>query len=243
MKAWVITLAFFVSLIFLLGGLVLVPQTGAEEAQSLPHDVGLITQLSGNTTYWNKVSQETPKPAQVFMKIRRGDHLSVASGASLQVVYFQSGRKETWRGPAMIIVGEGESGVKEEKAIQAQVEAMILPAEASQGLRQIPGLLDRARLSRSGLTSLRGPEESSKKAVAPGRQSQMEIARAQETYRKWREQTSPDDITPELNLLGTIGEYQQYQEMEKVIQDALKRQPDNEALKELEQWVRGKAGK
>jgi UDP-galactopyranose mutase len=71
----------------------------------------------------------------------------------------------------------------------------------------------------------------------------MEIARAQETYRKWREQTSPDDITPELNLLGTIGEYQQYQEMEKVIQDALKRQPDNEALKELEQWVRGELGK
>jgi UDP-galactopyranose mutase len=65
----------------------------------------------------------------------------------------------------------------------------------------------------------------------------MEIARAQETYRKWREQTSPDDITPELNLLGMLGKHQQYQEMERVIQEALRRQPDNEALKELGEWV------
>jgi hypothetical protein len=237
MKTRMPTLVFLASLMCLLGGPVFVPQPGAEGAQPLPTDVGLITQLSGNATYWNEASPETPKPAQIYMKIRTGDHLSVTSGALLQVVYFQSGRKETWRGPATIIVGEAESRVKEEKGIQAQAEAMILPAEASQGLRHIPGLLDRARLSRSGVTSLRGPEESAKKAVAPGRQAQMEIARAQETYRKWREQTSPDDITPELNLLGMLGEYQQYQEMEKVIQEALKRQPDNEVLKELGEWV------
>lgn len=173
---------------------------------------------------------------------RGGDYLSVTSIALLQVVHFQSGRKETQRGPATIIVGEGESRVKEE-GIQAQAEVMILPAEASQGLRHIPGLLDRGRLSRSGVTSLRAPEESSKKAIVPSRRGHMEIARAQETCRKWREQTSPDDITPELNLLGTIGEYQQYGEMEKLIQEALQRQPDNEPLKELEQWVRGKLRK
>lgn len=243
MKAWVITLAFLASLICLLFPPAVIPQTGAEGAQPLPADVGLITQLSGNATYWNKATQETSKTAQIFMKIRKGDHLSVASGALLQVVYFQGGRKETWRGPATIIVGEGESRLKEEKGIQAQAEVAILPAEASQGLRHIPGLLDRARLSRSGLTSLRGPEETSKKAIVPWRKYQMEIARAQETYHKWREQTSPDDITPELNLLGMLGEYQQYEEMEKVIQEALRRQPDNEPLRELDQWVRGKLGK
>ena len=90
---------------------------------------------------------------------------------------------------------------------------------------------------------MRGPGEDLKKTVVPGKKGQTEIARAREVYQRWREHTSPDDVTPELNLLGTLAEYQQYAEMEKVVQNALERQPNNEALKELEQWVRGKLGK
>jgi hypothetical protein len=90
---------------------------------------------------------------------------------------------------------------------------------------------------------VRGPGEGLKKTVVPGKKGGSEIARAREVYQRWREQTSPDDVTPELNLLGTLAEYQQYGEMEKVVQNALERQPDNEALKELEQWVRGKLAK
>jgi hypothetical protein len=203
----------------------------------------LITKLSGEATYWNETSQKTPKPAQIFMKIRKGDHLKMASGTSLEIVYFQGGRKEAWQGPAVIIAEETGSRAKSDSAAKGQTAVTMLPAEASQGLRRIPALLDQARLGRSGGVQVRGPGEGVKKTVVPGKKGQTEIARAKETYRKWREQTSPDDVTPELNLLGTLAEYQQYGEMEKVVQNALERQPDNEALRELEQWVQGKLGK
>jgi hypothetical protein len=233
---------FVTHLICFVSALVLLPQAAAG-AQPPPVDVGLITKLSGQATYWNEASQKTPKPAQVFMKIRKGDHLKVASGTALEIVYFQGGRKETWQGPAVIIAEETGSRAESESATKGQVAVAMLPSEASQGLRRIPALLDQARLGRSGGIQVRGPEEGVKKTVVPGKKGQTEIARAREVYQRWREQTSPDDVTPELNLLGTLAEYQRYGEMEKVIQNALERQPGNEALKELEQWVQEKIGK
>jgi len=233
---------FFTRLICVLSASVLLPQAAAG-AQSPPVDVGLITKLAGGGTYWNEASQKTPKPAQVFMKIRKGDHLKMASGTSLEIVYFQGGRKETWQGPAVIIAEETGSRAESESATKGQVAVAMLPSEASQGLRRIPALLDQARLGRSGGIQVRGPGEGLRKTAVPGKKGQTEIARAKETYRKWREQTAAEDITPEMNLLGTLAEYQQYSEMEKVIQNALERQPDNEALKELEQWVQEKVGK
>ena len=49
----------------------------AASAQSPAPDVGLITQLSGPVTYWNKEEQKEPLPAQAFMKVRQGDHLKL----------------------------------------------------------------------------------------------------------------------------------------------------------------------
>jgi hypothetical protein len=61
---------------------------------------------------------------------------------------------------------------------------------------------------------------------------------AKENYQRLRKQARPDDITPELSLLGILADYEQFEEMERVVKDALKIQPDNEVLKELEEWVR-----
>jgi hypothetical protein len=40
-----------------------------------------------------------------------------------------------------------------------------------------------------------------------------------------------------------LADYDQFEEMEKVIQDALKIQPGNEVLKELAEWVRTQRSK
>jgi hypothetical protein len=206
------------------------------KAQILPPDVGLVTQLSGEATYWNEGYQKTPGKVLVFMKIRSGDHFKLSQGSTIQLVYFQNGRQETWKGPAVFMVGDVQSKVEGDKL--AQPEVVTLPSDASQGMRRIPVLLRRARLSRSGGLQIRGSGEASQKPMMPSKEEKAEIAMAKETYQKLRKQTKPDDITPELNLLGILADYEQYKEMEKVIKDALKIQPGNQVLKELEEWVR-----
>ena len=213
------------------------------EARVLPPDVGLVTQLSGDATYWNEAYQKTPEKAQAFMRIREGDHFRVVVGAVVQLVYFQNGRQEAWKGPAAFVVGETQSRAEGEKGVQAQPEVIILPAGTSQGIRRIPVLLRRAGLSRSGAIQIRGTGEGAQKAIVPTKEEQAEIAMAKENYQRLRKQTRPDDITPELNLLGVLADYEQFEEMEKVIKEALKIQPNNEVLKELGEWVRTQRSK
>jgi hypothetical protein len=218
---------------------VLVMISGAPiETQTIPPDVGIVTQLSGDVTYKNEEYQKTPDKAQAFMKIFQGDYFQVEAKATLQLVYFLSGRKETWKGPAAFTVGEAQSRAKGEKGMQVQPEVKILPSGILEGVRCVPALLRRAGLSRSGIMQVRGLGESTQKSKVPIQEERAEIAMAKENYRNLRNQTKEEDITPELYLLGILANYDQFEEMEKVIKDTLKKLPNNEALKKLEAWVR-----
>ena len=85
---------------------------------------------------------------------------------------------------------------------------------------------------------VRGLGESLQKSKVPSEEERAEIATAKENYRNLRNQTKEDDLTPELYLLGILANYDQFEEMEKVIKGALKKQPNNEVLKKLEEWVK-----
>jgi hypothetical protein len=226
-------------LLVLISPIILGTASSDAKAQSLPPDVGIVTQLSGEVTYWNEGYQKTPEKAEVFMKVRRGDYLKIPAGGAIQLVYFENGRQESWKGPASLVVTEMQSRVEKGRELPGQPEVVILSNEASQGMRRIPVLLRRARLSRSGGgVMVRGVPTVSAKPVSPTKEEQAEIAMAKEAYQKLRKQAKADDITPELTLLGVLADYEQHDEMEKVIKDAMKIQPDNQVLKELDEWVK-----
>jgi hypothetical protein len=226
-------------LLVLLSLTMLLIEGSVARAQSLPPDVGIVTQLSGEATYLNESYQKTPEKAEVFMKIRRGDYFKVPRGSAIQLVFFENGRQETWKGPVSFMVGEVQSRVEKGRELPGQPEVVILSKEASQGMRRIPVLLRRARLSRSGGgVMVRGVPRVSAKPVVPTQEERAEIAKAKETYQKLRKQAKPDDIIPELTLLGVLADYEQHEEMEKVIKDAMKIQPESQVLKELGEWVK-----
>ncbi|NIO05321.1 MAG: hypothetical protein GTN74_12130 [Proteobacteria bacterium] len=210
-------------------------------AQTLPSDVGLITSLSGEVAYWNESYQTMPAETQAFMKIRKGDRFTLPSGSSIQIVYFLGGRQETWMGPTTFIVGDSESQQEDGEKHATQPKIRILPAGATQGVRRIPGLLRRAGLTRPGAEQVRGETKVSSTAIDLSAQEKGEIAAARETYQSLRNQIPEQDITPELYLIGVLADYDRYDEMGAVIRQALKRQPDNETLKELEKWADTKA--
>ncbi len=215
------------------------PETMAN-SQALPPDVGLITMLSGDVTYRGEGSQK-PIRARSFMKIRRGDRFMVPAGAVIQFVYFLGGRQETWGGPVTFTVGDSESYGSEGKGLQAQPKVVVFPAGAAQGIRRIPILLHRAGLSRPGSAQIRGDVEGPSPPLSLTPEEAREIVSARETYRALRQRAGPDDITPELYLLGVLTDYEQYGDMEEVINEALKKQPGDETLQELREWVYGRA--
>lgn len=208
------------------------------EAQALPPDVGLITRLSGDVTYRNESYQKVPEKAQAYMRIRKGDLFKIPSEAMIQLVYFQSGRKETWKGPVVLMVEDVQSQPKAEKGDQTQPEVTLLPVEVTKTMRSIPILMRRAGLSRSGTMQVRSMEESYQDSLVLSKDEQVGLTMAKKNYQSMRNQMESDDITPEIYLLGVLADYGKFEEMEKVIKDAQKIQPGNPVLNKLEEWVR-----
>ncbi len=212
--------------------------TGAKaKVRALPRDVGLVTMLSGNVTYWNDGYQKTPATAVAFMKIRRGDRFKLRAEAVMQLVYFVGGRQETWKGPVTFTVGDSESHLEGHEGLYVQPKVVVLPVATTQGVRRIPVLLRRAGLWRPGAAQVRGDLEALTTSMPLTREEKAEIVAAKETYLSLRKQIEAGDITPELYLLGVLTDYEQYGEMEGVIREALNRQPDNDILKRLMEWV------
>ena len=91
-------------------------------------DVGLVRQLAGNVSYDSGSGSMQAKP---YMKVRQGDRFSVAAGAQVQVIYFDSGRQESFAGPASFVAGAKQSAVTT-TVISRIVQSMSSPRSLRQ---------------------------------------------------------------------------------------------------------------
>ncbi|MGA9755103.1 MAG: hypothetical protein WBV23_08155 [Desulfobaccales bacterium] len=217
--------------------------TATVAAQTSLPDVGLITKLTGEATYWNKGDNKEPTKVQAFMKVRQGDHLKLPAAASLTLLYFASGRQETWKGPATLMAGDQESRVLGGKQPAPQPEVKIFPAKATKQMVGAPLPLSSASMSKSGVIQTMGSRcETAPKTAAPlSSEAQREIKEAEKVYRGLKKTAAADDVTPELYFLGVLAEYNQYPEMAKMVDAMLQKRPGDAGLKDLKAWVRSQA--
>ena len=133
----------------------LVLLAAAVQAQSSSPDVGLVTGLSGEATYWNAGDQTKPNRVRVFMKVRRGDRIKLPAGAQLQILYLTPGRQETWKGPVTLTAGEGESQVAPGLKA-APPEVKLLPTRVTRKIGGSEMPLPRSSLRHSGVIPTMG---------------------------------------------------------------------------------------
>jgi hypothetical protein len=205
-------------------------------------DVGLLTQVSGEVSFWNETDCQKPSRPQSFMKVRRGDHFKLPTGATIQVLYFGNGRQETWTGPVTFRCGDTES-ISTAKTSTGEVkpEVKLLPSRVSQRLMTAPLPLPRSSVRYSGtiqtMTPKYPPKPVPKMPEPPSAETKKKIEAAQETYRHLANQAKPDEVTPELYYLGVLAEYCQYREMQAVVDAMLAKRPGDPTIKDLKAWV------
>jgi len=196
-------------------------------------DVALINQLTGQVSWQSEGASAAS--ARAFMKVRQGDRFSVPSGAQLRLLYLQSGRQETWNGPAAFRVGSAQS----EPSNGQPAAVSTVPGAVPQRIAQLPELLRVAKLGRSGGVAVRAINVPRK--LNESQQAEVEAARA--TYKTMRSQTTDDDITPELYLYSVLQSYSLTDEVRPVVEEMATRAPNIPEVQELVQLVRGKPQK
>jgi len=201
-------------------------------SQAIPKDVGLVTSVKGKVSYW---SQEAGREAeaQSFMKVRVGDRFRLEEGSTIRIVFFETSTQETWTGPAIFRVGE--KGSEPEAGGMAKPEIVPLPSGAGQKIERIPALLRKAGLARAGGMQVRGalPQEEREPLERPPYDPKESEAK----YREMKARAEHDDIAPELFLLGILFEQGRYEEMGRVLDEAMRRRPQDTVLRDLKLWL------
>jgi len=175
-------------------------------------DSAMLTLAAGTVTYAS--GSDKDKPVVAFMKVRVGDKLTLAKDAKAQLVYFQGGRQETWRGATQIDVGVSES----RSASASQPETKLLPALVLQQITRAPKVVADLK-NRTGMVFVR---------ALPMREKLREL---EDSYAALRKDAAPDDVTPELFMLAGLHELRMYPDMRPVLEEMRLRQPDNPEIR------------
>ena len=211
----------------------------AAAALAAAADVGLVTGLTGEVSYWNEVEKGQPTRAEAFMKVRQGDRFKLSGNTVLKVLYFNTGRQETWKGPRLLTAGAGAS--QAEGGGEPTVE--MLSAKIAHQIGTAPLPLPRSSLQYAGVIRTMGGERQppsggpAPRSASP-EEAKREIAEAHKVYQEWRQRAEVADFAPEIYLLGILAENGQYREMDRLLTKMLGQKPADPVLKGLQTWVR-----
>jgi hypothetical protein len=225
--------------LFLAALAVMVASAVAAVAGPRSKEAGLVMSVSGKVTYSAPESGRQPSEVTAYMKLEQDDLITVPEGGSIEVVYFSGNRREKWKGPAVFTVGAAGGspvGVKN----PARPEVSVVPDGAAYGVKRLPEFLRKAGFGRAGVTAVRGDplggaEKQPRHVLADDERKEIEAARS--AYSEMKKKSANGDIVPELSFLCILGQYEQYDEMEKIVADALKANPGRGELEALKRWV------
>lgn len=169
-------------------------------------EVALVMAVQGRV-----LREATPAPLAVetFVKLNEGDRLSLAQGSKLQLVYFESGRQETWSGPGSLELAlrESKSSGMAAPAVQQQ------PLSLTKQLARTPALDSQGR---GGVTRLRAMQTSDA------------VARLETSYQELRSKAAADDLGPEMYLLAGLLDMRQLDRIEKALDRLQQDGPKND---------------
>ena len=187
-------------------------------------DIGLVNLVAGSVTLTSQSGEAVA--AKAFMKVREGDRFEVPPGAQVRVVFFEGSRQERWQGPASFRAARLQSTPLSGKP--ADISA--LPASVPLRMARVPELMQNAKLG--------GIQVRSAQALKPMHEHALDEAKA--TYERLRNELPGDDLTPELFYYSALNEYQLYEDMAPVVDEMLRKQPDNDDVKSLAVWLKSR---
>lgn len=210
-------------------------------AQTSP-DVGLVMSVSGEARYGNPGEPADPAPVQAFMKTRKGDRIFLSDKGRIDLLFLENGRRETWTGPARLTLTPS-GAVSDNPDATPRVTAVKAPISMAIMGSGLP--LPRGQIARGGVSVVRGLfEECPEAAPEPrpvmtlGDADRAELASAHAVYADLKRQTPADDPLPDLYYLSVLSRYEQYGEMNRIIDRMRWAHGDAPAVEKWNAWVR-----
>lgn len=167
-------------------------------------EVALVTSVVGAVN--RTVSVGTRAPVEAFTKLKQGDQLVLEKNAAIKVVYFESGRQESWQGDGQLEV----LGAESRATGLPNADVKILPPVMVKQIARTPALDSQGRAGAVRLRSIASPEA---------------LAKLDSTYNRMRLESARNDLNPELFLLSGLFELRELERVEQVLRDLKQARP------------------
>ncbi|MFC1855672.1 tetratricopeptide repeat protein [Thermodesulfobacteriota bacterium] len=192
-------------------------------------EAGLVTYIKGDVYYTTNGGKKLK--AVSFMKANDGHLFHLDNSSVVRIVYFKNGRKEKWDGVVEFTVSKEKGNISGSYDNWPKVTST---GDSAEGLREIPTFIKDINTERTGgvgVRSINGKEFKSMGGLSDTEQKRVKEALL--IYDELLNFSEPDEITPELYMIGILSKFQVYEESLKYVEIALKKQPENAGILEM----------
>jgi hypothetical protein len=170
----------------------------------------MVTAIEGKV---ERIKGGARTPLEAFERVEAGELLALDK-ARLTLVFFLTGRQETWQGSGRLELGPGEGKGFGLPAPETKALAPFLVKQIS----RTPTLLAQGRAGVTRLRAIATPEA---------------IAKVEESYKRLRMEAAANDLNPEMYRLSALFEMKAYDEVEIALRELESSRPTHSESKLL----------
>lgn len=170
------------------------------------------------------------KKLELFTRLREGERLDIAQDANVQLAFLQKGQRETWTGPATVII-TADGGQSPDSASPPVIDRLPLRAKPASG--QSSSILKQAGEQATAQVITR--EVTLPEDAKLTDEQQAELADVQAQVETLRKSAAPGDVSPDIVLLEEYARLDQRRKLADELKRLREAHPDNAALAHWEQ--------
>lgn len=187
-----------------------------------PRLVCLVSALSGQVRM--SPADGPKKPVELFTRLREGERLDLPQGSTVQLAFLQKGVRETWSGPATVIITAdgGQSPDAGGLPVTDKLPTKARPAGVGSSILSQGGEQATAQVMTRDVVL---PED---KPLSD--EDKAKLADVEQAVAQMRQTAAPGDVTPDIVLLEELTRLEQRRQAGELLERLRAAHPDNAAL-------------
>ncbi len=170
------------------------------------------------------------KPLAVFTRLREGERVDIGRGAEVQLAFLQKGVRETWSGPATVLI-TADGGQSPDSAGPPAIDKLPLRARPAGG--EASSILTQAGEQATAQVKTREVTVPEDRTLSDEERAQLADLEAQ--VAQMRQAAAPGDVGPDVVLLEELTRLGQRRRVAEEVRRLREAHPENETLAHWEQ--------
>jgi hypothetical protein len=208
--------------------LLTVALSGALAMAQAPRLVCLVAAVAGQASL--SPADGPKKPLELFTRLREGERVELARGAEVQLAFLQLGQRETWTGPATVLIAAA-GGQSPDSAAPPVVEK--LPGKVRPASGEASSILSQA--GEQATAQVKTREVTLPEDRPLSEEERAQLAEFDGQVAQWRATVAPGDVGPDIALLEELTRLEQRRRVLEEVRRLRQAYPDNAALAAFEE--------